>query len=258
MHVGFLPKQKEGGGGGGGSWIGSRGHQRILPRSSERKSSRSKRSRRREQRSESLESKKSHSPVMITTINRNKPAAPSVTSDGKDSELGTGDRGSVGGASSARSWVSTPEGGAGDGQSGGIRTIKQHRASSYRAGAAVPGTPTSSKTALPNPAYSGERGAGGESTSAGGGGRSFGGGGVSESAQNEARHGISPLPSEVDQRSETSSVVTRVYAPSSCAEDHVAFSRAGPAWTVEVRCYFGLHFAAVVCFSSVSCRHCVK
>lgn len=244
MHMGFQSKQKDGGIGGGGSWIGSRGHQRILPRSSERKS-RSKRSRRREQSSESIESKKSHSPVVITTINRNKHPAPSVTSDGKDSELGVaGDRGSVGGASSAHSWVSTPEGGAGGGQSGGIRTIKQQRASSYR-GAAVPSTPTSGNTALPNPAYSGERGAGGESTGAGGGGRSFGGSGVSESAQNEARHGVSPLShSEVDQRSETSSVVTRVYAPSSCAEDHVAFSRPGPAWTVEVRCYFCSRFAA--------------
>lgn len=173
---------------------------------------------------------------MITTINRNKHAAQSVTSDGKDSELGAGDRGSVGGASSVHSWVSTPEGGVSGGQSGGIRTIKQQRASSYRGGPAVPSTPTSGNTALPNPAYSGERGAGEGRTGAGGGGRNFGVIGVSESAQKEARYGISPLShSDMDQRSETSSVVTRVYAPSSCADDHVALSRPGPAWTVEVR-----------------------
>ena len=217
----------------GGSWLGPRDreYQRILPRSSDRKSSRSRRNRRRDKSSESLESKKSHSPVVITTISRNK--------------SGLGDR--AGGSGDTASGAAA---GVGRSSSQGIRTIAQQRSSSQRGGGgggeSVAETPKSKTTSLPNPNFSGERGAGGEGYRASSPHLTISAvempaSGTSEEEEDDSDltdgvH-ISPSGGSADHRSETSSIVTRVYAPSSCTEDQVAFSRAGTSWVVEVSIY---------------------
>eukprot|EP00903_Cladosiphon_okamuranus_P008172 g7871.t1 len=200
-----------------GSWIGSRGHQKILPKSGGRSDRKSKSSSRKHRRHRSTESVGSSggdskpSPVVITTVNR-KGSAPSASSAASDSNS------QIGGAGA---------GGAGSGtERNSIRTVKQQRTPSSTAGAAAKAS----------------RDAG-----VGAGSGSGGGGGFNNtppkltiaaddfavrvpaqgsSVRSSLSKGLSPSGSQ------TSSVVTRVYAPSS-VDDQVGFSRGETSWAME-------------------------
>lgn len=214
-----------------GSWIGSRGHQKILPKSSGRPDRDRKGSTRKHRRNRSTESLASGSgdskpsPVVITTVLNRK-----ASTDSKDTRGGA-----VAAAPSASSAASVDSGSQAGGASGSttgtdrnsLRTIAQQR------------TPSASEARGAAAARLASRAAG---TGAGAGG-GFSSGppkltintddfavrvpAQGSSIRSELAKGLSPAGSQ------TSSVVTRVYAPSS-VDEQASFSRGGASWAMEV------------------------
>lgn len=250
-----------------GSWTGSRGHQQILPRSASGKGdpSRGKRGHRRSRSVEtpstsgSSKSKGSHSPVKITTVSR-KHSGGDGRGDGSGSIGGffnkdgssTGNRSRPSStADSTRSGFSVDDTGTGLSGKKGLRTIAQQKMT----------PPTKSEKPSParevaDPAFSSTPDDAASSTVGGMGGGGPDGFSVPPltintevfSVPSKGRRGRNEITREMSPggvsdapRSENSSVVTRVYAPSMAgtADDQAGGfgagrSAGGTSWVPDV------------------------